>query len=406
MASTQHDPQSTPPQTTPSPTASGGRLSRLIRSRGVLIGLCALVVLAVAGSVLGYQALSTTVTLTVDGEDREVRAMGGTVEEVLDAEGIEVGEHDSVVPDLDESVTDGGRINVRYGRPLTLSVDGKEQTHWVTSTEVASALGELGRTFGESRLSASRSATIGRQGLELEVVTPKTLKVKIGDGKLRKRTVTALTVQDALDELDVRVSKHDVTTPKLGAKLEDGDRVVFTHVRYATRKVAGESIAFDTVERDDPSAYEGEETVVREGAAGARNAVYRLTFRNGELAKRELVRQRLVRAPVDRVVKIGTKEKPAPAPAPAAPSSNYASGNSVWDALAQCESGGNWAINTGNGYYGGLQFNLGTWQAYGGTGLPSANSREAQIAVATRLRDATGGYGSWPSCAAKLGLPR
>jgi hypothetical protein len=77
----------------------------------------------------------------------------------------------------------------------------------------------------------------------------------------------------------------------------------------------------------------------------------------------------------------------------------------VWDSLAQCESGGNWAINTGNGYYGGLQFNLGTWQAYGGTGYPHQASRETQIAVATRLRDATGGYGSWPSCSAKLGLP-
>ena len=77
-----------------------------------------------------------------------------------------------------------------------------------------------------------------------------------------------------------------------------------------------------------------------------------------------------------------------------------------WDAVAACESGGNWAINTGNGYYGGLQFNLGTWQAYGGTGLPSENSRETQIAVATKLRDASGGYGPWPGCASKLGLPR
>ena len=68
----------------------------------------------------------------------------------------------------------------------------------------------------------------------------------------------------------------------------------------------------------------------------------------------------------------------------------------MWDSLAQCESGGNWAINTGNGYYGGLQFNVGTWRAYGGTGYPHQASRETQIAVATRLRDATGGYGSWP----------
>ena len=66
---------------------------------------------------------------------------------------------------------------------------------------------------------------------------------------------------------------------------------------------------------------------------------------------------------MDAIVKVGTKEQPAAA--------NFAGGSTVWDSLAQCESGGNWAINTGNGYYGGLQFNLGTWQSYGGTGLPS-----------------------------------
>ena len=69
------------------------------------------------------------------------------------------------------------------------------------------------------------------------------------------------------------------------------------------------------------------------------------------------------------------------------------------------ESGGNWATNTGNGYYGGLQFSLGTWQAYGGSGLPSNASRETQIAIATKVRDASGGYGAWPGCAASLGLP-
>ena len=111
------------------------------------------------------------------------------------------------------------------------------------------------------------------------------------------------------------------------------------------------------------------------------------------------IRDRVRTKAVPTIVKVGTKEQPEPT------TSNFASGNTVWDALAKCESGGNWAINTGNGYYGGLQFNVGTWRAYGGTGLPSQASRETQIAVATRLRDATGGYGSWPGCAAKLGLP-
>lgn len=86
----------------------------------------------------------------------------------------------------------------------------------------------------------------------------------------------------------------------------------------------------------------------------------------------------------------------------AAAPANAASG-STWDALAQCESGGNWAINTGNGYYGGLQFNLGTWQANGGAGNPASASRGAQIAVAERVL-ASQGWGAWPACSAKLGL--
>ena len=88
------------------------------------------------------------------------------------------------------------------------------------------------------------------------------------------------------------------------------------------------------------------------------------------------------------------------------PTAANAASDSTWDALAQCESGGNWAINTGNGYYGGLQFNLQTWRAYGGPGYPHTASRTTQIAIATKLRNARGGYGAWPGCAAKLGLPR
>ena len=79
----------------------------------------------------------------------------------------------------------------------------------------------------------------------------------------------------------------------------------------------------------------------------------------------------------------------------------------MWDSLAQCESGGNWAINTGNGYYGGLQFLQSTWLAHGGgayVSYPHLASREQQIAIAERVRDAAGGYSPWPACAASLGL--
>ncbi|AYN42100.1 LysM peptidoglycan-binding domain-containing protein [Streptomyces dangxiongensis] len=82
-----------------------------------------------------------------------------------------------------------------------------------------------------------------------------------------------------------------------------------------------------------------------------------------------------------------------------------AADNGVWDRIAQCESGGNWHINTGNGYYGGLQFSAGTWRAYGGTAYaPTADqaSRSAQITVATKVQGAQG-WGAWPVCSARAG---
>ncbi|MGX1129562.1 hypothetical protein RKD49_001752 [Streptomyces glaucescens] len=77
----------------------------------------------------------------------------------------------------------------------------------------------------------------------------------------------------------------------------------------------------------------------------------------------------------------------------------------VWDRIAQCESGGNWHINTGNGYYGGLQFSAGTWRAFGGTAYaPTADraTKDQQIAVATKVQRAQG-WGAWPTCSVRAG---
>ncbi len=96
----------------------------------------------------------------------------------------------------------------------------------------------------------------------------------------------------------------------------------------------------------------------------------------------------------------------APPTTPPAPSST---GSGIWDAIAACESGGRWDLDTGNGYYGGLQFLASTWELHGGLDaapLPHLASREAQIAVAERVVAASGGsYRAWGACATSLGLP-
>jgi hypothetical protein len=85
---------------------------------------------------------------------------------------------------------------------------------------------------------------------------------------------------------------------------------------------------------------------------------------------------------------------------------------SVWDDLADCEGGNgvpgsgtaNWSINTGNGYYGGLQFALSSWRSVGGTGYPHEHSREEQIYRAEKLRATPPGWGHWPACSRRMGL--
>lgn len=89
---------------------------------------------------------------------------------------------------------------------------------------------------------------------------------------------------------------------------------------------------------------------------------------------------------------------------PSAPALKTSSASgSVWDKLAACESGGNWSINTGNGYSGGLQFTDGTWHAVGGTGSAGSASKAEQIKRGKILQQRSG-WGQWPACSAKLGL--
>ena len=380
-------------------------LARMSKKRSLLTALVALVVLAVAGTTVGYAAVSKNVTLSVDGKSREVHTLKGTVRDLLASQHIELNSHDVVAPSLDSEIGDDSRIAVRYGKPLAVNLDGERTTYWTTATTVRGAVNQLGLRFFGADYSSSRSADIDREGMALRIATPKKLTLKIAGAKKQKRSVSAMTVRGVLGKLHVGYDRNDKVTPSLDSFVKDGDKVVFTKVTKRKVHVGHEKLGFDTVTRADASMTKGVTSTVREGRSGFRDVTYRVVTHNGVVFKKSVLKAKVLRAPVSRIVHVGTKPKPQPKPepqpaaVPAAP--NYSSGGSAWDRIAACESGGNWAANTGNGYYGGLQFSLGTWQAYGGSGRPDQNSREQQIAVAERVRAAEGGYGAWPVCGAR-----
>ena len=361
--------------------------------------------LAVAGGTFGYVTLDKAVALSIDGQVQQVQTMAPTVGELLEKEDIEVGERDVIAPGLDAKLAEGATIVVRYGREVTFNVDGEEQAIWTTATTVDQAVDELTIDITGADMSPSLNTAIGREGLDVEIATAKTVTIDAA-GKQRKVTTTAQTVAGALNAAKIVVDGNDKLSVKPTARLVDGASLRYTRVSIAavTQKL---TLAHKTVRKETDNLDRGDTKVDTEGRAGVRTLTYRVVRHNGKTVSKTRTGSKITKKPVTEVVLVGTKEEPKPeptrTPSENKPSTSTPASGSVWDRLAQCESGGNWSINTGNGYYGGLQFSLSTWRAQGGSGMPHQNSRAEQIAVAQRLQ-AAAGWGQWPACSSKLGL--
>ena len=346
---------------------------------------------------MGFAHFDKSVTLSVDGKTSAVRMFGSTVGDVLNDQGIKLDSHDLVAPAVSTPLKKDQKIAVRYGRLLTVTVDGKTKEFWTTSTTVSGALSELGIRAYSAKLSVSRSQPLGRLGLVMSVTTPKNVTVSV-DGKTLKATTTSATVADLLSELKVTVGANDRVIPAMTTPLTaNGLNVVVGRVTQKTVTTT-EAIAFGTQQRSDATLYSGTTNTLTAGKAGSRIVNHLQTWVNGKLESDKIASSHVVTAPVAAVVAVGTKSRPVQsAPALAAGPVTSGGGSSVngamWDRIAQCESGGNWAINTGNGYYGGLQFDSQTWLGNGGVAFaPRADmaSRTQQIAIANKVYAARG----------------
>jgi uncharacterized protein YabE (DUF348 family) len=352
----------------------------------------------VAGAV-GVSQFDKSVNLSVDGKTSSVHAFGGTVADVLEKQDISIGEHDVVVPSVNSKVEDGQKIVVRYGRKLTVTVDGKTREYWTTATTVSSALQELGIRADSAKLSASRSQTLGRDGLSLTVSTPKAVAVRV-DGKNLATTSTGQTVKDALRDLKITVDRDDRVKPGLNAPIRDGLKVAVQRVTAKNVK-ATQEVGFGTVKKSDSSLFKGQSKTVKAGEPGARVVTYRLVTVDGKTESKKAVKSVVTEKPVARVVAIGTKARPVAKPAPATSGNKPSADGLNWSALAQCESGGNPSTNTGNGFYGLYQFDAQTWRSVGGSGLPHQNSAGEQTYRAQLLYKDRGAS-PWPSCGPRL----
>jgi resuscitation-promoting factor RpfB len=359
--------------------------------RSLQLSLFAVVLLGLIGGTLAYVVAEKSVTLTVDGQIREVGTYAATVGDVLEEEGLEPAAHDVVLPGAAQPVADGDAVVLNRARPLQLTVDGVSREVYVTALSVDDALAQLGLRGDGLVLSASRSERLPLDGMELTVTTPKEI-VLVADGQERVVSTTAATAGDLLAEQGIALSETDRTSLYLHQGLLNRMRLQVFRVQV-TEEQAAAPVPFERVETPDPNAFTGDETVTVPGVNGEQVTTFRVTRVDGVETARETLNTQVTRQAVAEQVTVGTKERPANTPA--------ADGLN-WAALAQCESGGRPNVVSSNGLYHGLyQFSVQTWRSVGGSGLPSQASPDEQTYRAQLLYNKAGA-GQWPHCGRHL----
>jgi len=228
----------------------------------------------------------------------------------------------------------------------------------------------------------------GEDGVTQPATTAVTLNLRYaGTAEKRVAVTGASTVAEAIKVLALKVDSNDRVSPALDTPLAEGMSLVVDAVSTKTfsKKV---TLKKKTIYSKTKSLYKGDRKVVAKGRNGKATRTYLTTVVNG-VATTVVVKQKVTTKVKNRVVKVGSNTKRK---------INLARAKK-WDKIAKCESGRRWHINTGNGYYGGLQFSRATWRSVKGyhfASYPHKATRAEQITVANRLY-AQRGFKPW-SC--------
>jgi uncharacterized protein YabE (DUF348 family) len=339
-------------------------------------------------------AAHKTVILTVDGAQMTVATMKSRVIDVVKENGFDVGERDDLYPAADEAVHESDSIVLRRSRPLQISLDGEDSRQvWTTASTVQEALAQLQMT-DKAPAAASRGSRVPLAGMSLPVVSAKTVVLNDA-GATRTLHLAAPNVAGLLEVAGVPLEQNDTVLPAGYSPVVDGMQIDVTRIRIdkVTQRVP---LPPDNQQIPDVTLNMSRQVVDDPGTPGTQDVTFAVAELNGVETGRLPVANVVVVPARDGVLRVGAKPGTEVPPVME---------GAQWDAISHCEAGGNWAINTGNGFYGGVQFDQNTWERQGGLRYaPRADlaTREEQIAIAevTRARQ---GWGAWPVCSGRIG---
>lgn len=382
---------------------------RPLRRRPWIVGTTA-VALALGGAGVAIATNAhKTVSLDVDGKTVDVDTWAGSVGNLLDELGIETSTRDVVAPAASSALADGETVVVRYGREVTVSDGEDSESVWTTALDASEVLDTLEQREADIHLVASRSSERAEIGVRLPLdeavqvlVEGEVLPVAAGISSVDAALAAADVELGDLDEVLVDDRAAD------GSTLADGETGVLTVVVRrveVTEKSSTKKIAHETETVKDSDRYTDQATLVRTaGKDGVRTTVHRVRTVDGDVVEKEKISEKVTTKPVTEVKVVGTKKRPVTSTPASSKDQGKAPSGTVWQRLAQCESGGRAnAVSASGAYHGLYQFSVATWRSVGGKGLPSQATAAEQTKRA-KILQARSGWGQWPHCSAKLGL--
>lgn len=338
--------------------------------------------LAVVGAAGVFLTRTHQVTIVDDGAPRVLRSNAATVAGLLEQAGLTIGPHDTVDPARTDGF--GSKVVIGRGRPVDLTVDGKQSRRYVTTRTVHQLLRRLGLTHTPTQVDGPSDGDIPRAGAAITIRTRKRLTL-VRDGHRTSYTTYAATVRELIADEHITMAHDDQTDPVADHSLAGVTTVSVFRVTTKTRTETVTVKAPQKIQKNHNWMLD-QQQVLQSGRDGKRREKVEYIYRDGKKYQRKVLSSTTLATPRTEVVEKGTTPYP--------PDNTGLN----WSALAQCESGGNPQSVSGNGeYYGLYQFSVDTWQRMGGIGIPSEATPREQTYRAILLYQ-TSGSDQWPVC--------
>ncbi len=381
---------STAPSSSTVSSSAAAAPRRGLRRKVMLVAAAGTIgLLAVGGGTAA--AMAKHVTITVDGEQQQITTLAGSVQGALSSAGLQTGAHDVLAPAADTQIADGAQIALERARLLTLTINGQQRDVWTTADTVDEALQQLGEDPNTLQLSADRSRQIPLTGLTVTANDLHTVSLSDNGAAAVAVQTGALTVADLLAGQNITLAATDTVTPDVSTAVTDGLQVTVTRIAVTTTTETVDVPPTDQ-QIDDPAIDKGTTVVAVAGTPGKQDVVTQVTTTNGVETGRQEVSRTTVTEATPNQVHVGSKSTLDVQGSRVFFHDTEFGVN--WDGLAYCESTNNpHAVNNPAGYlstYGLFQFDLPTWATVGGSGNPLDASPEEQLMRAKLLYQSRG----------------